>query len=108
MADKTRQTKKRLVSTTAKLEAHKRKSDSIQDHRCEVNRVEAELQQSLKRQKELENEMKRLRHKYVITHHLVGNVVVLDGSLYLICAYNSYTNAHSLLHSPTSSLMHIH
>ena len=66
MVDKTRHTTKRLADTTAKLKAHKRKHESIQDHRREVHRAEAELRQSLQKQRELEKQMKRLRHKYVI------------------------------------------
>ena len=72
MTNKTRHTTKRLAETTAKLKVHKQKHDSIQQHRREVHRVEAELRQSLQKQRDLEKDMKRLQHKYVIdcTPHL--------------------------------------
>ena len=66
LADKTRHTTKRLAATTAKLKAHQQKSHSIRDHRREIHRVETELRRSLQKQNEMESEMKRLQHKYVV------------------------------------------
>ena len=92
---------KRLADATAKLNAHKRKNDSIQDYRREVHRVEVELQESLQRRKELENELKRLRHKYHHSSHHTKNTTKRNNVSLTRQPTLSLTHPHTLTHSLT-------
>ena len=66
MRAKRHRDKKTVQAMAKKLKVHQQKSDSIRDHRREIHRVETELRRSLQKQNEMESEMKRLRHKYVV------------------------------------------